>query len=231
MLTKTVSGLITLLPFILLPMQLLADVELHYNQVHFQVQSRQDVSNDRMEALLQVNEQHADPAGLADRINQTMAWALEVTAPYTALKNTTGGYRTQPVYRKEVIQGWRGSQDLRIKGADFAAIADLIGKLQVRLKIQSINFFVSNELRARVESELIQNALDAYKARARLIADQLGFTLFRIIDLNVSTGNHVPRPQQALYARSLAAEAVAAPAFEAGESTLLVTVDAKVELR
>jgi predicted secreted protein len=101
----------------------------------------------------------------------------------------------------------------------------------VRLQTKSINAFVSDELRTRIESELIQNALDAYKARARLIADQLGFTLFRIVDLHVSTGSQMPRAQQARYAHALIADAVAAPAFEAGSSTLEVTVTAKVELR
>jgi predicted secreted protein len=201
-----------------------------YNQVRFQVQRSQAVANDLMRALLSVHEEDTDPAALADRINKTMSWALETVADYEALKITTAGYGIQPVYRKETLQGWRGDQDLQITGSDLAVVSDLIGKLQARLQLRSVSFLVSDDKRSGVEDQLIRQALDACQERARLIADQLGFKSYRIVDLNVSTGGEIIRPQERLYVRAAAAEGIAAPAFEAGESKLVVSVDAAVEL-
>jgi predicted secreted protein len=207
-----------------------ADDDRQYNQVRFQVQRSQTVANDLMQALLSVHEEGTDPAALADRINKTMSWALETATDYKALKLITAGYRTQPVYRKETLQGWRGDQDLQITGSDLAAVAELIGKLQARLQLRSVSFLVSDDKRSGVEDQLIKQALDACQGRARLIADQLGFKSYRIVDLNVSTGGEIIRPQERLYVRAAAAEGIAAPAFEAGESKLVVSVDAAVEL-
>jgi predicted secreted protein len=207
------------------------DDDRQYNQVRFQVQRSQAVANDLMQALLSVHEEDTDPAALADRINKTMSWALETATDYKALKLITAGYRTQPVYRKETLQGWRGDQDLQITGSDLAAVAELIGKLQARLQLRSVSFLVSDDKRSGVEDQLIRQALDACQERARLIADQLGFKSYRIVDLNVSTGGEIIRPQERLYTRAAAAEGIAAPALEAGESKLVVSVNAAVELQ
>ena len=202
-----------------------------YNQVQFQVQRSQEVANDLAQALLSVHEEDPDPARLADRMNKTMDWALETATAYTSLKITTAGYRTQPVYRKETLQGWRGDQDLQVSGADLAALSELIGKLQTRLQLRSLSFLVSNDKRRAVEDQLIRQALDACQGRARLIADQLGFKSYRIVELKVSTGGAIIPPQERLYARASAAESVTAPALAAGESELAVSVSATVELQ
>lgn len=206
------------------------DDDVRYNQVRFQVQSQQSVVNDRMDVLLGVHDEDTDPAKLANRINQDMTWALEIAKKFPSLKVSTGNYRTQPLYHKSEMRGWRADQDLKIRGKEFAAIGALVGKLQERLQVRSVDFSVTEDRRRGVEDQLTRQALDAFEAKARLVADQLGFKAWRIVDLGISSGGTIFRPQGQVFARA-AAEAVASPGFEGGESDLVVSVSATVELR
>jgi predicted secreted protein len=206
------------------------DDDVRYNQVRFQVQSQQSVVNDRMDVLMGVHGEDTDPAKLANRINQDMTWALEIAKQYPSLKVSTGNYRTQPLYHKSEMRGWRADQDLKIRGQEFAAIGELIGKLQERLQVRSVAFSVTDDRRRGVEDQLTRQALEAFETKARLIADQLGFKAWRIVELGISSGGTVFRPQGQVFAR-VAAEAVGPPGVEGGESDLVVSVSATVELR
>jgi predicted secreted protein len=57
-------------------MSAVAEGDLHYNQIRFQASASESVANDRMRAVLTVQDEDSDAAQLADRINKTMAWAL-----------------------------------------------------------------------------------------------------------------------------------------------------------
>lgn len=206
------------------------DDEVRYNQVRFQVQSQQSVVNDRMDALLGAHGEDTDPVKLANRINEDMTWALDVAKKYPSLKVSTGNYRTQPLYHKGEMRGWRADQDLKIRGDNFARIGELIGELQARLQVKSVQFSVTEDRRRDVEDQLTRQALENFAAKARLVADQLGFKSWRIVDLGISSGGTVFRPQGQVFARA-AAEAVASPGLEGGESDLVVSVNAAIELR
>lgn len=206
------------------------DDDVRYNQVRFEVQSQQSVVNDRMDVLMGAHGEDTDPAKLANRINQDMTWALEIAKQYPALKVSTGNYRTQPLYHKSEMRGWRADQDLKIRGQEFAAIGELIGKLQERLQVRSVSFSVTDDRRRTAEDELTRQALEAFEAKARLVAGQLGFKAWRIVELGISSGGTVLRPQGQVFARA-ASEAVAPPGFEGGESDLVISVNATVELR
>jgi len=206
-----------------------ADEALRYNQIHFQVERSRPVENDRMQAVLSVTAEDDNAARLADQINRSMDTALKTAKARVKVEVRTGGYRTYPVYNKEKIQRWRATQELLLESSDFAELGNLIGQLQERLQVASINFSVSSARRAAVEDELIAQALDAFKQRAELVRKQLAAKGYRIVDVSLNTGGGQPVPIM----RSLTMEAtsVAPPAVEAGTSTLSVNVGGVIELQ
>ena len=205
-----------------------ADVP-RYNQVHFQVERSRPVDNDRMQAVLSVTAEDDSTARLADQVNRTMDWALKAAKTRTKVEARSGGYRTYPVYDKDKIRRWRATHELILEGTDFAELGSLIGQLQERLQVTSINFSVSPTRRAVVEDELIAQALDAFKQRAELVRKQLVAKGYRIVDVAINSGGEQPVPMM----RGMAMEAatVAPPAVEAGTSTLTVSVGGVIELQ
>jgi predicted secreted protein len=201
-----------------------------YNQVHFQVERSRPVENDRMQAVLSLTAEDDNAARLADHINRSMDAALKTAKARAKVEARSGSYRTYPVYNKEKIQRWRATQELLLEGSDFAELGSLIGQLQERLQVTSINFSVSPARRAAVEDELIAQALDAFKQRAELVRKQLASKGYRIVDVSINTGGGQPVPV-VMRAVAMEATSVAPPALEAGTSTVTVSVGGVVELQ
>lgn len=204
-----------------------ADDTPRYNQVHFQVERSRPVANDRMQATLYATAEDTDAARLAGEINRTMDWALKAAKARTKVEARTTDYRTYPV--KEKLRRWRATQELLLEGSDFAELGGLIGQLQERLQVSSINFFVSPERRKTIEDELITQALDAFKQRAELVRKQLAAKGYRLVDLSINTGGAQPVPM--MRAAFMESASVAPPAVEAGTSTLTLNVSGVVELQ
>jgi predicted secreted protein len=208
---------------------LAADEPPRYNQVQFQVERSRAVDNDRMHAVLGVTAEDDSPVRLADQINRTMDWALKTAKARPKIAARSGAYRTQPVYDKDRIRRWRATQELVIESSDFAELGSLIGQLQERLQVASIDFSVSAERRRLVEDELIAQALAAFQQRAELVRKQLATKGYRIVDISINTGGGQPVPL--MRGMTLEAAAVAPPALEAGTSVLSIGVGGAIELQ
>lgn len=227
--TFTVSGLFSLM-LLLITAAAQADTETRYNQIHLQAQQSESVGNDTMHVTLNAYAEAKDPVRVAEQINADMTWALELAGQRTELSVSSGGYQTYPVYRENILKGWRGQQTLELEGNDTKVIGQLVGQLQEKLQVKNIRFSVSDETRERVENRLIGLALDAFKARARIVGDNLGASGYRIVELSINSASQ--RPPMPYQVRMAAApmEADSAIAVEAGESDIRVTVNGTLEL-
>jgi predicted secreted protein len=207
-----------------------ADSDSHYNRVQLQAQQLESVSNDTMHVTLNTFGEAQDPAGLASRINEDMEWALAIAKRQQGVTARTGGYQTYPVYKDNVLKGWRGEQSLELEGRDSRVMSRLVGELQKKLQVKSMSFSVSDEKRAEVENRLISRALDAFKARTAIVVGNLHATGYRIVDITISTSSL--RPPVPYPVARMAATMQAEPriAVEAGESDVSVMVSGTVEL-
>ena len=204
---------------------------LRYNQVRLQAQQSEAVSNDTMHVTLNSYAEMQDSARLAARINQDMEWALARAKQYRDVKVSTGGYQTWPVIRQEVTAAWRAQQDLMLESRDTETLSRLTGELQEKLKVKSMSFSVSDEQRMAVENRLIDDALNAFKVRARIVGDNLNAKGYRIVDINVGTSAQRPPVMYQARMATMAMEASDAVAVEGGESDVQVTVSGTIELQ
>lgn len=209
-----------------------ADTDLHYNQIRFQASASETVANDRMRAVLTVQDEDDDAAKLADRINQTMAWALAQSKGQKGIDVRSGGYSTHPVYNnKNALTGWRAAQELLLEGGDFGQISKLIGVLQQRMQLTAVSFSVAPETRAAVERRLIDQALDSFKQRAEQVRKNIGTPGYRIVELNINTEDMPVQPYPVMRAEVASMKDVAAPSFEGGNSDVRVSVNGTVQLQ
>ncbi|MBI5462920.1 MAG: SIMPL domain-containing protein [Gammaproteobacteria bacterium] len=205
--------------------------DLQYNQIRFQAAASESVANDRMQAVLAVQDEDDDAAQLADRINQTMAWALEQSKGQQGIDVRSGGYSTQPVYNKNALSGWRASQQLILEGSDFSQIGKLIGVLQQRLQLSAVSFSVAPDTRAAVERKLIDQALDSFKQRAEQVRKNIGTPGYRIVELSINTEDMPIQPYPVMRAEVMSVQSVAEPRFEGGDSDVRVSVQGLIQLQ
>lgn len=210
--------------------ELWADSEHSYNRIRLEADSIDQVRNDRMQAVLDVFGEDPDPVSLANRINQVMDWALRTAADYDNVQTKTGSYQIYPIHQKNIMRGWRGSQQLILVAGDFDQLGRLVGKLQERMQVKSMDFSLFPQTRTVAEDQLIYAALEKFKGRAELVRENLGAVGYRIVDLTIHTGGAVPRPVPMMRAQAAELESVAVPAVEGGESTVTVTVSGLIEL-
>jgi predicted secreted protein len=207
-----------------------ADSDSHYNRIQLQAQQLESVSNDTMHVTLNSFGEARDPASLATRINEDMEWALGIARHQQGITSRTGGYQTYPVYKDNVLKGWRGEQGLELEGKDIQTMSALAGELQEKLQVKSMSFSVSDEKRTEVENRLISRALDAFKARAAIVVGNLHATGYRIVDINIGTSSQRPPAPYPVGMMAAPMQAESRVAVEAGESNVSVVVSGTIEL-
>lgn len=199
------------------------------DRVRFEVERTRQVAHDRITAIVGVTAEDSEPARLADRINETMAWALGKARAADAVEAKSGSYQTHPVHEDGKIRRWRGSQELILSSGDVPAVTALIGELQSRLLVRQVAFGVSPERRRQVQDELISESLIAYEQRAQRIQQALSARGYRLVEMTIETPDSQAPIARFSRAQVLSAE-MASPAFEAGETELGVRIHATIEL-
>ena len=215
-----------------------ADEDTVYNQVSISAEASADVENDTLVAELFIEHQAKTAAEAAEVVNAAIDWGVKQAQSVDGVKVRTLEYNTTPVYSKTrsasdvytpQIMEWRVSQAMRVESTDADALSELITGLQQRLAIRQIGYEVSKALREATESVLIDEAILAFQQRAGQVARGFGHDGYKLVKVNINSGNMRPPVP---YARSVTMEAAsAAPvAIEAGTSTLKINVNGTIEL-
>ncbi len=200
-------------------------------RIAFQVERTSQVDNDRVTAIMRVTHDDVDPARLAGRVNADMSWALERARAVEQVEVRSGQYRTNPVRERQRITGWTASQELILSSGAVERVTALVGALQEKLQLASLEFSVSDATRREVEDGLIAQVIAGYQARASLIRDALGARSHELARLDIHTSSPPPMPVRMHAARLASAESAPPPAVEGGTSTVTVTASATIELR
>ena len=206
------------------------DHEKRYNQISLDASASVEVENDTMVVSLFVQQEGSKASELSNQVNSKINWALEQLKSHQNIKVETESYSTSPVYKKSQIVAWRVRQSIRLESKDMALMSEVIGELQAKLKLDSISFDVSREKRELQTELLIDQALSAYSARAKQIANNLNHDRYKIVNMHVSTSAIAPRHSYRSAGVMMAEAARVAPEFSGGESTLTVRVNGTIEL-
>ena len=200
-------------------------------RVAFRVEVEREVHPDRMYLRLRAQAQADTPAAVQQAVNDAMQSAHRQLAGFEGISASTGQYRVHPVYRKERIVGWRGSQDMVLEGGDFARLAEAMGRLQSSgLAVQEVRYLVSAPLRHRIEGELVGEAVAAFRARARQLVDDFGAHGYRLIQADVSTSSQMPPVRPVMRAQFAEGTAATPPVLAPGTRRLSAAVRGTIGL-
>lgn len=204
--------------------------ELTYNRISLSENATTDVDNDILTAVLFVQRTGKNTQKLSQEVNGIMTWALNTAKHVQQVKVQTLQYQTNPNYRKGVLLGWKVKQSLKLESKNMEAMNQLIGQLQKDLAIEDMSYIVSKEKRHKIEATLIQEAIKRFTQRAQLIANSMGKSNFKLVDMSVNTNEYQsPMPMMMRGKMSFAAD-MNAPAVKAGTQQMTVSINGVVEL-
>jgi predicted secreted protein len=195
-----------------------------------------ELANDEAIATFAVEAQDADAQRAQAQVNQ------RVTAGVAALKKAdpsaqieTAGYSSYPIYGRDggrSITGWRVRQTVQLRTSDLAKLPQTVAQGQQAMTLAGIDFRISREAQQATQAELIRRAVDKLNARAAVVAEALKVAPERMrleeLSFGPESGHRPPAPFSARAAA--AADAVPAPALDAGTSVQQLTVSAKLRI-
>ena len=186
--------------------------------------------NDLVRSTVSAEAMGTTPGELSKQVNRLIADALKTAKAYPSIKTQNGGINTYPIYSKGgTIESWRMRSELSLESGDTAALSELLGKLQTSLGVSSLVLLPSPETRKKAEDEAILDAITAFKARAKVIADALGKT-YSIKQLSVNTSGRSVQPMFRAAANAMVSDSAPMP-LEAGVSQINVNVTGEIKLQ
>lgn len=232
MLRARIFCLMSLAPIIgFTPWAMAKDTPQGYDQINLSASASSDVDNDVLTAILYFQKEGSDTSALSDEVNKNITAAVQRAKQTPGVKVQTLAYRSDPVYRQDKLWGWRVRQSLRLECSDVAGLSALLGQLQATLALESIGYAISPEKQKAAEDKLIAEALDAFQKRAELVTRQLGRSKYRLVQVDVNTGDAPIRPMMMRSAVMAMEAAPAPPSLEAGTRTVQVKVSGTIELQ
>jgi predicted secreted protein len=197
--------------------------------VELTAEASRPAANDLVRATVSAEAAGTTPGELSKQVNGLIAEALKTARAYPAIKTQSGGTSTYPVYAKNgKIESWRMRSELTLESPDTAALSELLGKLQLSLGVSNLTLQPSAETRKKIEDQAVIDAITAFKARAKVVAEALGKN-YSIKQLTVNTSGRIVQPMMYRAAKAMTAEAAPMP-MEAGESQVSATVSGQIEL-
>ena len=197
--------------------------------VGLSAEASRPAANGQLHAVLSAEASGVALGDLARQVNALIAEAVKVSRSYPAIKVQSGNTSTYPAYSKSgKIESWRMRSELSLESGDTAAMSELLGKLQTSLGVSRLVVQPSPETRKKAENEAMLDALTAFKARAKVVADALGKS-YQLKHLSVNTGGRIAEPMFRMAAKSAMSDAAPMP-IEAGESQVTANVSGQVEL-
>jgi predicted secreted protein len=195
--------------------------------VHVSGSAHAQVQNDRMQALLRIEAEHANAANAANEVNARMGKALARAKSVPGVEAKSAGYSTWQQWEKGRPAKWKVVQSIALGGSDFGALAALVTRLQDEdgMLVTSITFGVAPDTRRKAEDALIREAVRAWQQRAAVAAEALGYSNWRAGRVTVSTSEPMPIPRPEMRMRAEAMQAAAPVAVEGGTTDITVTVN------
>ncbi len=199
-----------------------------FNRINLAVSAQQEVDNDILVAVMYAQEEGNNATSLAKSVNRDIASAVKQAKQRDGIKVQTLDYTTDPIYRQQTLNGWRVRQSIRLESRDPASLSELIGDLQRSLSVDRIQYVLSPEARTMIEDKLITEAIDRFNQRAKLIREQMGRESHQLVQMNINSSGHSPRPRMAMAQMELSKNS--APALEAGTQTVTINISGTIEL-
>lgn len=196
-----------------------------------------EVVNDEALAQFFLEVQDADLQKAQSQVNQRVAEGvaqLKRADPKAQIE--TSGYGSYPVYQagtQRKLVGWRVRQSVSLRTGDLAGLPRTVQAGQQVLALGGIDFRLARATRARVEAELIEQAIENVNAKVQRAAKALNVPpdRIRLEELNFGVAPMaVPIAPRMRMDAMVASAPVEEPQFDAGRTLQQLSVTARARL-
>jgi predicted secreted protein len=199
-----------------------------------------EVTKDLLAVTFSTNKEGADAnvvqAQLKEALDAALVEAKKVAKP-GQVEVQTGNFSIYPRYvnatssAKPTIRGWQGTVELIVEGRDMAAIGQLTGRITT-LTIARVSYRLSRDATQRVEGDVANQAIAAFRAKAELYAKQFGYAGAAVREVTVTTGDaQAPMPMMRMQAATASAQGGEALSVEPGKALVTATVSGTVQMK
>lgn len=178
--------------------------------LNLEAQAYTEVPQDTVTITLQATRQSSEQAVVTQQLTEVVSHVLAEAKKQDKVKVSSGNYYVRPQHDKDgKVTGWIGQSQLLFESTDIEAASKLAATYQDQMPVANVNFSVSKKTRMQVESELMQDAAQAFQQRALAMAQALGFSSYRLKEVNLGGRGAVFKAPRAQY-EMMAASAVGA---------------------
>lgn len=197
----------------------------------------QQFPNDQMRVQLVKESRGKSIETLNAQVIEAINQALEKSRKAPTVKAYANGINTSNEWDRDgKPDGWEVRGSLVLEGTDTAAVARLAGELASTLQLDGVTYQLSTARRQAEENNLIQQAANAFRARASATATAFGYKGYEIKKFRLDSNHRSDSDSIGAYA-VLASRSIESdrqrPSVpgEGGDTTITLTVRGTIELR
>lgn len=204
------------------------------NVLQLQATGTVEVQQDLLTMTLTTAREGTDPAVVQTQLKNAVDAALAEArrnAQPGQMDVRTGNFALYPRHNRDgKMSGWTGTAELVLEGRDFPRITQTAGRIQT-MTLGGVQFGLSREQRARVETQAQATAIERFQAKATELAKGFGFSGYTLREVAVNTNEPGFQPRFRMAAQEARVASDAPVPVEPGKAEVVVTVSGSVQLR
>lgn len=192
-----------------------------------QAQARATAPADEMVVVLRTVQEGVNLGAVNQRVLSQLQAAIQEAKGLPGVHARLGAVSTQQRYAPTTgtPDGWRVHGEVILDSSQLKELGELTGKLSQRLQLGDVSFRLSQQKQANLEAQLLQEVSVAFKEKAQLTTQALGFTGYRLGALHLSQSR---QPPAGIAPLTTMRAAPAALPTEGGEQEMSVTLSGTV---
>lgn len=190
-------------------------------------QSRVSAPADEMVVVLRTAQEGANLGALNQRVLSQLQAAIKDAQGVAGVRARLGAVSTQQRYAPATgtPDGWRVQGEVVLDSLQLKELGELTGRLSQHLQLGEVSFRLSQQKQMSLEAQLLKDVTIAFRAKAKLTTEALGFAEYRMGSLQLSQSRPPAGPAPLMAMRTSAS--VALPA-EGGEQEMTATLSGTI---
>lgn len=206
---------------------------LHYNIISLSASAEKTVARDTMRVVFSIEEMGKNRQEVSNQTTTRSNRVIQAARQNRALKaelSSRNTYSYTLKNQKNTLQ-WQDSATITVVSSDFGALEKFIAQVQKYAAVQSLSFYTSRQKQSKMEEDLIQQAIQAFRKKAQSITQALGKKQYQIVEMSIDQQhNHAPMMYRT-EGVMLASAKAATPDTEAGEESLRLQVSGRIQVQ
>ncbi len=169
------AGKLRIMGLGLLPFAAVAVAGTPAHEIHLNVRQTYHVANTVMVARMQASASGQSAPELAPVVNQKVHWALQQADKVKNIQAQSVAYSTQRHYVDGKPGAWSVEQTIRFSGPQSSLFDQLLGHLQSRLELVSLQAEPASAARDKAETVAARQAIQHFRERASNACKAFGY--------------------------------------------------------